>query len=84
MISGREGKIFGSVGRKNNDKNISQIYCYFLQAIKSGLQQGVMSRSMKICTRIFIAFIWYSMNMLPLTILYAELIKSEFVRLCTG
>ena len=81
VISGREGKIFGSVGRKNNNKNISQIYCYLLQAIKNGLKQGLISRSAKICTRIFIAFIWYTMNILPITILYIEwMIGSKFVQ----
>ena len=85
VISGREGKIFGSVVRKDNNKNISQIYCYLLQAILNGLKQGLIKRSAKIGTRIFIAFIWYSMNILPVTILYAELmIESKFVRLCTS
>ena len=85
MVSGREGKIFGSVGRKNNNNNISQIYCYFLMAIKNGLKQGLVSSNAKICTRIFIDFIWYSINILPLTILYAELmIESKFVRLCAS
>ena len=85
VISGREGKIFGSVGQKKNNKNISQIYSFFLQAIQNGLKQGFISRSAKICTRILIAFIWYSMNILPVTILYAELmIESTFFRLCTS
>ena len=72
VISGREGKIFGSVGRKNNNKNIFQIYISSLHATNIRLKQGFIPRSTKICTRFFISFIEYSMNILPFTILYGE------------
>ena len=40
VVSGREGKIFGSVGRNNNNKNISQIYICSLHAISIRLKQS--------------------------------------------
>ena len=41
VVSGREGKIFGSVGRKNNNKNISQIYNMFFSCDKDSAGKGV-------------------------------------------
>ena len=41
VVSGREGKFFGSVGRKNNNKNISQIYNMFFSCDKDSAGKGV-------------------------------------------
>ena len=54
-------------------------------AIKNGLKQGLVLSSAKICNRIFIDFIWYSINILQVTILFEDfMIESKFVCLCTS
>ena len=54
MISGREGKIFGSVGRENNNKDISKHFLH--QRLYNSKTTSKKSIYHQICIGIFLAF----------------------------